>query len=37
MLATDMCPGQVQMIAQKIGKIYPWQNMRVNALAIDSK
>ena len=35
-LATDMGSGQLQMLAQEIRQIEPRQNMRIDALAVDS-
>ena len=34
-LAADMGPGQLQMLAQEVRQIEPRQNMRIDALAID--
>src|SRR6185312_1666768 len=34
-LTTDMCTGQLQLLAQEIPKIEPRQHMRIDALTID--
>jgi hypothetical protein len=37
MLATDVSPGQLQMLSQEVCEIEPWQDMRIDALAVDIK
>jgi hypothetical protein len=35
MLAADMRPRQLQLLAQEIREIEPRQNLRIDALAVD--